>query len=286
MKRNLSPFQWLSLIAGVAIASILASNPLGAQETAENAEPAAEADQQEADDDHDWLTFYYQNPEPEKLVAQIKKWSEGRILGDERVRPALVGFLSQVFRQNRDKIKGWYAEVSDLPPEDLQTIRLAMLFSRTSEADEIIKEEEGENYTDRRPPKVLEMSIHQRPTFDMLWGFFYATGSEAVVERMIYLFRYKEMIIDEDLDIPDGYSPLYKQLPEAAHWALASNAQQHPKILELLEQYYQAAGSLEPIERKGVRKVLAEVLPKKYPPTDDEDEAPERAAEKRDDEDQ
>ena len=284
MKRyRLSLTHCLCLVVGIAVPSSLL-----AQEPAEKAAPAAatESGEKEPGEDHDWLTFYYKNPEPEKLVDQIKKWSEGRILSDDRARPALVGFLSQVFRQNRDKIKGWYGELSGLPPEDLQTIRLAMIFSRTSESDEIIKKEEGEEYIDRRPPKVLEMSIHQRPTFDMLWGFFYATGSEAVIQRMIYLFRYDEMIIDEDVNIPDGYIPLYEQLPEAAHWALVSNAQQHPVVLEKLELYYQTAGSLEPIERKGVRKVLSEVMPKKYQLKESEKKAPAPAAEKRDDEDQ
>jgi hypothetical protein len=279
---RLSLTHWLPLFAAGALAQ-QASTHLCAQEPAEKAAAAAEPAEKEAEDDHDWLTFYYTNPEPENVVKQIKKWSDGRILSDERARPALVGFLSQVFRQNRDKIKAWYVDISDLPPEDLQTVRLAMIFSRTSEADEIIKEEEGDDYIDRRPPKVLEMSIHQRPTFDMLWGFFYATGSEAVIERMIYLFRYEEMVIDEDINIPDGYSPLYEQLPEAAHWALVSNAQQHPRVLEVLEKYYQTAGSLEPIERKGVRSVLSEVLPKKYPPTADDKKAERPAAEERDD---
>ena len=286
MKRyRLSLPHLLCLLVGIAFAP-LPSTPLSAQEEAEKAPPAAEPGDREPDDDHDWLTFYYKDPEPDKLVDQVRKWSEGRILSDERARPALIGFLSQVFRQNRDKIKGWYGEIKDLPPEDMQTVRLALIFSRTTEGDEIIKEEEGDDHIERRPPKVLEMSIHQRPTFDMLWGFFYATGSEAVIERMVYLFRYEEMAIDEDVDIPDGYSPRYEQLPEAAYWALASNAKQHPVVLELLEGYYQTAGSLEPVERKGVRRVLSEVLPKKYPPKEGDEKPATPPAEKRDDENQ
>lgn len=234
----------------------------------------AETSEREPDPDHDWLTFYYQNPEPDKLVEQIRKWSDGRILSDERVRPALVGFLSQVFRQNRDKIKKWYLDISDLPPEDMQTIRLALIFSRTTEGDEIIKEGDGGAILEKRPPKVLEMSMVQLPTFDMLWGYFYATGSEEVIKRMIFLFRYEEMDLSAEADIPEGYSPITEQLPEAAHWALVSNAESHPVVLQLLEQYYQTAGALNPIEKKGVRAVLSELLPKKYPSkTDDQNNA-------------
>jgi len=223
-----------------------------------------ETPEREPDPDHDWLTYYYQNPEPEKLIEQIRKWSDGRILSDERARPALVGFLSQVFRQNRDKIKEWYLDISDLPPEDMQTIRLALIFSRTSEGDDIIKEGDVEGILENRPPKVLEMSMRQLPTFDMLWGYFYATGSEAVIQRMIFLFRYEEMDLSAEVDIPEGYSAITEQLPEAAHWALVSNAQNHPLVLQLLEKYYQTAGALDPIEKKGVRGVLSELLPKKY----------------------
>ena len=284
---SLARLRYLVAVAGVGVAAVVFLPSLvDAQEASDNAAPPTDGTPPDADDDHDWLTFYYQNPEPEKLVAQVKKWSEGRILSDERARPALIGFLSQVFRQNRDKIKEWYVDFSELPPEDLQTLRLAMIFSRTSEADEIILAEEGDTYLKRRPPKVLEMSIHQRPTFDMLWGFFYATGSEAVIERMVYLFRYETMEIDEDVAVPSGYSPLYEQLPHAAQWALTSNAEQHPLVLELLEKYYQTAGVLEPIERKGVRRVLSELLPKKYPPKEGEEENPAPIRERRDDENQ
>jgi len=248
------------------------------------AKPAAQPDagetpEREPDPDHDWLTFYYQNPEPEKLVEQIRKWSDGRILSDERARPALVGFLSQVFRQNRDKIKEWYLEISDLPPEDMQTIRLALIFSRTTEGDDIIKEGDGAAILEKRPPKVLEMSMRQLPTFDMLWGYFYATGSEAVIQRMIFLFRYEELDLSAEVDIPDGYSAITEQLPEAAHWALVSNAETHPLVLQLLEQYYQSAGTLEPIEKKGVRAVLSEVLPAKYQSKSDEKKADDQDAE-------
>lgn len=226
------------------------------------------------DIDNDWLTFYYKNPEPDKLSDHLKKWSDARILNDERAQAPLVGFLSQVFRQNPDRIKGWYLDASDFPPEDLQTIRLALVFSRTAEGDAIFREdeEEGEEVLKNRPPKVLEMSMTLLPTFDMLWGFYYATGSERVLERMIYLFRYAEMSVGEDVDIPEDYRPLYEQLPAAAHWALVGNAEQHPKVLAFLEEAYQTAGRLEPIEKEGVRKVLSELLPQKYPPREGDKE--------------
>ncbi len=198
------------------------------------------------------------------MVEQIRKWSDGRILSDDRVRPALVGFLSQVFRQNHDKIKEWYLEISDLPPEDMQTIRLALIFSRTTEGDDIIKEGDVEGILEKRPPKVLDMSMRQLPTFDMLWGYFYATGSEAVIKRMIFLFRYEGMDISAEADIPEDYTAITEDLPEAAHWALVSNAQTHPIVLQWLEDYYQTAGALDPLEKKGVHAVLSELLPKKY----------------------
>jgi hypothetical protein len=254
----------LSLSIYLAAMVLLGAVSAHSQEAATSGNAGAE-NEIEPDEDHDWLTFYYQNPEPEKLTKQLQKWSDAKILSDEKARPALVGFLSQVFRQNRDKIKGWYSKARGFPPEDLQTLRLALIFSRTSEADDIIKAEEGDSYVARQPPKVLEMSMNQLPTFDMLWGYFYATGSELVIERMIFLFRFEEMELGEDIDIPEGYSSLYEQLPEHAHWALKSNAEQHPQILQLLERYLETPGALQPIERKGVRKILSELLPKKYP---------------------
>jgi hypothetical protein len=116
---------------------------------------------------------------------------------------------------------------------------------------------------------VLEMSMSQIPTFDMLWGYYYATGSEKVIRRMVHLFHYEDADYGEGLDIPAGYTPIFDELPEAARWALVSNAETHPQILKILEGYYQSAGTLEPVERKGVRTVLSELLPQKYPPKAD-----------------
>ena len=82
----------------------------------------------------DFLEFYYENPRPEEFVAQMKEWSADGTLDNEFARPALIAFISQVIRENRDQLRQWYRDLAGLQPEQMQVLLTGMLYSRTSEA--------------------------------------------------------------------------------------------------------------------------------------------------------
>lgn len=218
----------------------------------------------------DWLE-YYRKPTPDRFVGQLKNWSADGTLTDEHARPPLIAFLSQVIRQNRDKIAQWYADLKGLSPEDLQVLHTAMLFSRTSEAEDVLKKEYGDKFTDQKQemPKILEMKLDRRDSLDMLWGFFYATGDKAAIRRIVNIFIFVDFPDRPDFaKVPDDYKPLYTEMPNAAHWSLVSNAQRHPKVRELLEEIYRdkaEESKLSPTEKRRLRNVLNEIDPEKWP---------------------
>ena len=88
----------------------------------------------------DWLTYYYRDPRPDQLVAQLKAWSSEGTLQDDNARAPLTGFLSQVFRQNTDQIENWYSRIIDLPKADLQFITIAIWMANTKESKRLLKE--------------------------------------------------------------------------------------------------------------------------------------------------
>jgi hypothetical protein len=257
------PFHLLS--AGL-IAAFISLPALSGQEpkAPDAAAPPAETEER------DWLEFYYEKPTPEQFVERIREFSQDGTLLNERARPALIGFLSQVIRQNREKVAEWHGALRGLSPEEMQIINTAMLYARISEADEILKEQLGEEEftkAQEEAPKILEMKLAQKQTLDMLWGYYYATGSEAAIRRIVSCFIYEDAPENPEFaKIPDGFKPFYAELPDGAAWTLVSNASRHPKVMTILQDLDKKEDDLTPTERRLLRdKVFAELA---APPTE------------------
>lgn len=254
-KRNfLSVGLCVLVAAGLIISGALA-------EEVESAPPEAEGD---------WLENYYRTPDPGQFVEQFTSWSRDGVLENDRAKAVVVAFSSQVIRQNRTSLKKWYQQVESLPQEHLQLFQTAMLYSRTSEADEILRAKYGQAYDEQRTEtsKILEMPLDKENTFDMLWGFFYATGSEQAIRRIVTCFVFIHAPeVPDGVDVPEGHMAYYKILPRYAYEALISNGERHPKVLEILEAVQEKPQDLKPGEREGLYDVLSVLNPKKYPPT-------------------
>ncbi len=220
------------------------------------------------DEKADWLEGYYLNPTPEKFVDQMKGWAADGTLQKQIAHPALIGFISQLMRQNRDKILVWAKELSSLDPKDLVVFNTALIFSRTSEADDLIKQALGEKYQEfEEPPKILELGLNEPPTMDMLWGYFYATGSENAIRRIINGFRYEDAPLAPDgVEVPEGYKPYYTELPQLAFSSLHHNLTHHPRVMEICESFYQNDKTLLPMEKRNLYDLLSLCKPEKYPP--------------------
>lgn len=255
-----------SLFAGLFLAPVLYFGP----------GPLQSQDAPAGTPEKDWLEFYYENPTPEQFVTRMKDWSADGTLDNEHARPALIAFVSQVIRQNETELQSWYENLSGLTPGQLQVMHTAMLFSRTGEADRIMREVFGKIYDEQKQEtqKILEMPLDERSTMDMLWGFFYATGSESAIRRIVISFRFKDAPDNpEGVEVPEGYVPMYKELPAFASNALIANGERHPRVVEILGEMLEKDESLMKVEKEGVYDVLSALDPKKYPPVDREKKA-------------
>lgn len=233
-------------------------------------EPSPARTGEETPRERDWLESYYLDPKPDQLIEQIKDWSQQGLLGKPGSREVMIGFLSQVLRQNRERIARWDEELVGLSPEDRHVWLTGLWYSRTSEGDAILKEViEGKISEEEGPPKILEMPLDQPATLDMLWGFFFATGSESPIRRLALAFRFEELAErPPGAQIPEGYAPLYEQLPEMISWSLSSMVKTHPRVGEICEQLYSnpKAEEVSNTERRWLRqRVLPAYKPDKYP---------------------
>ncbi|MGY8643252.1 MAG: hypothetical protein ACKVJU_19425 [Verrucomicrobiales bacterium] len=220
-------------------------------------------------EEKDWLEFYYQNPRPDDFVKEVKGFSEQGLMNNDQVRPVLIAFLSQVLRANPKEISNWYLQLQGLPIADMKTLHTAMLFSRTKEADGIMRKKYGEKFEEMAVelPKILEMALDKKETMDMLWGFFYATGSESVIRRFVIAFRFDLAPENpEGVKVPEGHRPLFKELPADVMVMLLSNSERHPIIIRMLKNFYENDKTMLPVEKEWVYEFLAEIDPKNYPP--------------------
>ncbi len=216
----------------------------------------------------DWLEYYYLDPSPERLVEEVKNWSKDGTLVNERARPALIGFLSQIIKNNEDQITAWYDDLAGLSPEEKTILHTSMLYSHSAEADQLMVKTFGPKYRDQRQstPGILELPLDKQHTIDMLWGYFYATGSPEALRKIILCFRFLDAPADlKGVDIPQGYMPLYKELPRIAYISLAANCERHGKVLRVCEEIYANDDSLVESEKAELYDLLSEFLPEKYP---------------------
>jgi len=217
----------------------------------------------------DWLEYYFEHPTPDQFVSEMKKWSADGTLKNKAALPALIAFTSQLIQQNPEKLTDWYEKLAGLTPDEKSVFHTAMLLSRTKEADELMRKQFGRVYDEqkRETQKILELPLDKKTTLDMLWGFYYATGSEQAIRRIILCFRFLDAPKHPDgVKVPPGYVPLYKELPQAAYVSLASNCERHPSLIKMCQKIYTKDDSLVPSEKQELYDLLSEFLPKKYPP--------------------
>lgn len=212
------------------------------------------ADEKTPANGDDWLTFYYRNPRPDQLIAQLKAWSAEGTLQDSNARAPLLGFLSQVFHQNPQQLQDWYLQTRSLPAKDQELITMALWMSDSAESKALLKKEMPKAFAGKTPPDILQLKLDSPSTLDLLWGYYFATGESKVLRRIIEMFRYADA--PQKLEgIPEGRTPLYTTLPHAAKWSISSNARQHPKVLADSKKLLHS-GQLNATEKKWLDESL------------------------------
>jgi hypothetical protein len=228
-----------------------------------------------------WMIFYYQNPEPNKLPEKLAALSETGLLNDEKRQFFFLGFASSVFHDNPDKIKIWVPEIDNLPQVHKKIIFLALWLSNTKEAKDLFLTQKykeaiaGENYfnfeTDKTPPSLDYIDRMYGGCLDIQWGRFLATGKKEYIHLIIGTLgqgdswgasqKYSKPLSEDQKKeiIKEAYF-------KSALWSLQSNCKTHPLVKKYCSEIYEA-GNLSAQEKKYLGILLSQVYPEKYKKT-------------------
>ena len=84
----------------------------------------------------EWMKFYYANPTPDRLVAELETYDRDRVLEPVERRIAVATFVGRVFAANPARVPEWLDTLSaSLASEGARnTLQLAAYFSNTAES--------------------------------------------------------------------------------------------------------------------------------------------------------
>lgn len=215
-----------------------------------------------------WMFFYYQNPQPDKLIENVRAMSkQGQLAQTASLIPA---FLSRVFAQNPGRIDQWMASLKDLPQNELYTLYNALWLSNTNEGRAVLTKA-GLEMPSGAVPDLLTRELNEDDPMliDALWGYFMATGDTRVVRRVISGFNYSqyqgadkryESSKQTEQDKQEAYKAV---IFEAAKASLIDNCLMHPVVLAYCEKLWKGE-ELNQTESLWLGVVLAKVAPEKY----------------------
>ena len=207
-----------------------------------------------------WINQYRHHPEPEQAPLAVRGLSRLGILTDTEGAGVYVGFLAGVFAKNPDKVDALIARMFPLSREHQWAIVRAIAYSglpdwrivlqRNAErmpARRVMIErflagklptldqapiEKDETWGQKIRAQMLFVNYFSKPkkafgleltpdVLDTLWGYFYATGDDRPLSRIILMLRWtKERDVLEKLT-----------LGSMAKYTLAMNAGRNPDLL-------------------------------------------------------
>ena len=200
-----------------------------------------------------WITYYYLNPKPELAVASLPFLNDAmvkfknRSLAEYAQRGGIRSFYAKIFEANKSAVLELEKSMKGFP-QDVQVFALEAL-RRCASAECI-----------RVLGSALPVSSQATlapTTFDDSWAAFMATGDGSYVQEVVVALPLVEVRGETERLVAGG----------AARWSLQSNAYQHTKVLETLEQ---SALTAEPTTKRLLLEIINEAKAEraKNPPTE------------------
>jgi hypothetical protein len=211
-----------------------------------------------------WINQYRHHPEPGEVPPAIKGLSRLGVLTDTEGAGVYVGFLAGVFAKNPDRIDAFIARMLPLSEEHQWAIVRAIAYSGRPDWRTVLQRnaarmparrvmierfltgklptldqapiEKDETWGERVRAQMLFANYFSKPKkevgldltpdlLDTLWGYYYATGDDRRLSRIILMLRWvKERDVLEKLT-----------LGSMAKYTLAINAGRNPDLLARLK---------------------------------------------------
>lgn len=200
----------------------------------------------------EWVTYYYQRPEPRRLPEAILAASKLGLFQEGKAAPPFFGFIAGVVAKDPSAADSLVDLLKDLPAGSQPVVILGIWYSGHAQTGSLLTSI-GKKHPDQkamvesltgRAPGLTEIPLEEGPwLLDALWGNFMSTGDAAPVVRIMQALPWIEVRGNTAKLIVGG----------AARWSLASNAEQHPRVLEICKAQLK-------VQPKEVAAVLQQVI--------------------------
>jgi hypothetical protein len=182
-----------------------------------------------------WINGYRGNPEPQKLPDMVRAMAGLGIFRDLDAAGVYIGFMAGVLGDNPAKAEKLVERMFPIAPEDQVAIVRAIAYSGLPNWKELL-----ETFVERMPARLVLIQRHlsgKAPTLfaleldrspaglDTLWGYYFATGRHAPIDRIIGTLAWSR----------DANDVEKLTLGSMAKWTLANNAQRDKALLDHLK---------------------------------------------------
>lgn len=165
-----------------------------------------------------WIESYYLQPTPDLAIPAIRFILKERLLTTFDTQAMTTAFLSQLFRQNSDRLPGRFTQLEDLTQEDQHLLWRTVWRADTPEARALLRKLNDEadpqgrslmkELLEKQPPDALTKDIAEDETgFDDvmgLWGIFFVTGDERCIQKTMSVLPWSEVTLrqgSKDADV-------------------------------------------------------------------------------------
>ena len=182
-----------------------------------------------------WINGYRSAPEPEKLPDAVRAMGEYGLLRELDQAGLHVGFIGGVLATNPGDAPRLIAQMFPMPPEDQVILIKAIAFSGMPNWKAVLSA-----FAERMPARQVLIAkylygdgqtLFALPldegsfVLDSHWGFYFGSGSEAAVGRIVSALAW----------MSEGDSVDKLTIAAMAKWTLASNATRDKELLDTLK---------------------------------------------------
>lgn len=191
-------------------------------------------------DYNNWLTYYYQHPQPENFVTAINTMDKNGVFKNKKALSPIIVSLGQIISQNPHKLASWMIELKEHRSRNVTLWDSILFYANLEEAKHYISNAELKK---RKFTPVYEMKPNAPCILDMNWGYFMVTGKKEPIRNIIKALNYSQY---ED-DAVKKYKMSEKKGSDkrnlylgltcgAAKWSLRANCKQHALVLKYCKE--------------------------------------------------
>ena len=173
-----------------------------------------------------WVANYYQNPRPDDLLPAIHSLSRSGYFESVGQPAIAIGFFTTVFAQNPQQVNFWLAQTASLPEAHRRILAAAAWKSGSATGARLLREmSQGQEPALREELRQLVLNgsepvgntpVLSASSMNLQWGAFLASGDERYIVNVLTALGSGQ-----------------PGLATSARFALAQNAVNHPRVLEI-----------------------------------------------------